>query len=581
MIRDSLDPLSKYVMLSLTGSYGISMSWRDSYGEYYGHHETSLDAQFAVIKLERKVNQYTASYLKYPEIDEEGMNVAVVGVSSQSSTNHGGHASRANDGNTNGIWQGNSVTHSGNEREAWWKVDLQESFPIHTVKLYTRTDCCQDRLQHFQVQLLDSDGTLVASNDYDTPGFAASVTISFEDIDASQVKVQMKDKEFYRTLYLAEVKVFTGVTLEASEPAWEVFRQVNVDMSETVNAGLAVTSRSHDELSEAVFYDYDITRNTYPSASPSLSLAPTMIVPSRDVGNHGLVGSSSVTSDGRYVLTGSGRDIWNNDDGFHFMKYIRPNNMFIMTAHVDSFNDVEQYAKAGIMARTFICNESPMVFIGRSRGRFYMIWREQLDHNAQEVNFVVDTENESGWVKLEKYGDEYSGYYKVEEEDEWVLLKTVNVSSKEPDMHVGLVVSSTNNNALATATFSDFSIEDATRSPTSSPVPTMTPPDLYLWPAGSTSECPEGASVPQDDCLEAALLLIENSDIFQPLTSANSQLNVNDWNFTPCGCFLWRENNSNTYYIDFDTSTTACVADNRGNSICTVPPPSRRVLRNT
>merc|ERR1711935_477384 len=105
--------------------------------------------------------------------------------------------------------------------------------------------------------------------------------------------------------------------------------------------------------------------------------------------------------------------------------------------------------------------------------------REQLDHNAQEVNFVVDTENESGWVKLEKYGDEYSGYYKVEEEDEWVLLKTVNVSSKEPDMHVGLVVSSTNNNALATATFSDFSIEDATRSPTSSPVPTMTPPDLY------------------------------------------------------------------------------------------------------
>eukprot|EP00592_Proboscia_alata_P029000 CAMPEP_0194442526 /NCGR_PEP_ID=MMETSP0176-20130528/126179_1 /TAXON_ID=216777 /ORGANISM="Proboscia alata, Strain PI-D3" /LENGTH=974 /DNA_ID=CAMNT_0039268633 /DNA_START=53 /DNA_END=2976 /DNA_ORIENTATION=- len=189
MIRDSLDPLSKYVMLSLTGSYGISMSWRDSYGEYYGHHETSLDAQFAVIKLERKVNQYTASYLKYPEIDEEGMNVAVVGVSSQSSTNHGGHASRANDGNTNGIWQGNSVTHSGNEREAWWKVDLQESFPIHTVKLYTRTDCCQDRLQHFQVQLLDSDGSLVASKDYDTPGFAISVTISFEDIDASQVKV--------------------------------------------------------------------------------------------------------------------------------------------------------------------------------------------------------------------------------------------------------------------------------------------------------------------------------------------------------------------------------------------------------
>jgi len=88
-------------------------------------------------------------------------------------------------------------------------------YVIRTVKIYARTDCCQGGLKYFQVQLLDSDGTLVASNDYDTPAFAASVTISFEDIDASQVKVQMKHKGFYRTLYLAEVKVFSGVTLEA------------------------------------------------------------------------------------------------------------------------------------------------------------------------------------------------------------------------------------------------------------------------------------------------------------------------------------------------------------------------------
>mmetsp|Transcript_2075 Transcript_2075/g.2222 ORF Transcript_2075/g.2222 Transcript_2075/m.2222 type:complete len:402 (-) Transcript_2075:259-1464(-) len=401
-----------------------------------------------------------------------------------------------------------------------------------------------------------------------------------------------------------------------------------------------------------------------------------------------------MTGDGRYVLKGTGRDISYRDDGFHAMFENRENDSFSITTYVNSFDFVHGEAKAGVMSRFFLCNKSPNVFMGLTgTNGFQMIWRKCMDCNAEHSEVDSNVRYTQGWVKLEKLDDAYSGYWKHNEEDEWNLVDTVTVESSEPDLYTGLVVSSKKQDQLATAVFSDFSVEeaspsptsspvptmtppdlylwpagstsecpegasvpqdncweaallliensdyfqsrpsydssilsvhdwnytpcgcflydlyeyfhinfdtsttgcfadnrsysictvpeDATPSPTSSPVPTMTPPDLYLWPAGSTSECPEGASVPQDDCLEAALLLIENSDIFQPLTSANSQLNVNDWNFTPCGCFLWRENNSNTYYIDFDTSTTACVADNRGNSICTVPPPSRRVLRNT
>mmetsp|Transcript_2079 Transcript_2079/g.2225 ORF Transcript_2079/g.2225 Transcript_2079/m.2225 type:complete len:290 (-) Transcript_2079:259-1128(-) len=289
-----------------------------------------------------------------------------------------------------------------------------------------------------------------------------------------------------------------------------------------------------------------------------------------------------MTGDGRYVLKGTGRDISYRDDGFHAMFENRENDSFSITTYVNSFDFVHGEAKAGVMSRFFLCNKSPNVFMGLTgTNGFQMIWRKCMDCNAEHSEVDSNVRYTQGWVKLEKLDDAYSGYWKHNEEDEWNLVDTVTVESSEPDLYTGLVVSSKKQDQLATAVFSDFSVEEASPSPTSSPVPTMTPPDLYLWPAGSTSECPEGASVPQDDCLEAALLLIENSDIFQPLTSANSQLNVNDWNFTPCGCFLWRENNSNTYYIDFDTSTTACVADNRGNSICTVPPPSRRVLRNT
>mmetsp|Transcript_2078 Transcript_2078/g.2224 ORF Transcript_2078/g.2224 Transcript_2078/m.2224 type:complete len:292 (-) Transcript_2078:259-1134(-) len=291
-----------------------------------------------------------------------------------------------------------------------------------------------------------------------------------------------------------------------------------------------------------------------------------------------------MTGDGRYVLKGTGRDISYRDDGFHAMFENRENDSFSITTYVNSFDFVHGEAKAGVMSRFFLCNKSPNVFMGLTgTNGFQMIWRKCMDCNAEHSEVDSNVRYTQGWVKLEKLDDAYSGYWKHNEEDEWNLVDTVTVESSEPDLYTGLVVSSKKQDQLATAVFSDFSVEEASPSPTSSPVPTMTPPDLYLWPAGSTSECPEGASVPQDDCLEAALLLIENSDYFQPRYNKVSSLNVNDWNHTPCGCFLWNDSSTSNYdyWIDFDTSTTGCVAGILGHSICTVPPPSRRVLRNT
>jgi len=108
-------------------------------------------------------------------------------------------------------------------------------------------------------------------------------------------------------------------------------------------------------------------------------------------------------------------------------------------------------------------------------------------------------------------------------------------------------------------------------------VPIMT--HLYLWPA--TNECPEGASVQQDDCYEAALFLIEKSDCFQPQASKRSSLFVLDLSSSPCGCFLYEYPSNNQYYVLFDTSTTECFANYRSHPICTVPLPSRLVLRTT
>ncbi len=78
-------------------------------------------------------------------------NVATDGVASQSATDFGGGAGRAIDGNTNGVYNNGSVTHTANQQHSWWQVDLQTASQISDIVLFNRTDCCTNRLSNFSV----------------------------------------------------------------------------------------------------------------------------------------------------------------------------------------------------------------------------------------------------------------------------------------------------------------------------------------------------------------------------------------------------------------------------------------------
>ncbi len=48
----------------------------------------------------------------------------------QSSTKHNGFASRAVDGNYKFHWSDKSCTHTDNERDPWWRVDLGKEYIV-------------------------------------------------------------------------------------------------------------------------------------------------------------------------------------------------------------------------------------------------------------------------------------------------------------------------------------------------------------------------------------------------------------------------------------------------------------------
>lgn len=91
------------------------------------------------------------------EIVSAGMNIAGRGNASQSSTGNNGDAKRAIDGNTSGIYDQNSTTHTNDEDNPWWEVDLGSSQPIEAVTVWNRTDCCSERLNGFELLVLAAD----------------------------------------------------------------------------------------------------------------------------------------------------------------------------------------------------------------------------------------------------------------------------------------------------------------------------------------------------------------------------------------------------------------------------------------
>ena len=94
----------------------------------------------------------------------------------QSSTDFGGVAERAVDGNRDGQFSIGSTTQTlaaTATSAPWWQVDLGSSQPLTGVALWTRADCCQERLANVSVFVSDTPFT---STDLAATGRQAGVS---------------------------------------------------------------------------------------------------------------------------------------------------------------------------------------------------------------------------------------------------------------------------------------------------------------------------------------------------------------------------------------------------------------------
>jgi len=144
-------------------------------------------------------------------------NIARNGSAYQTSTDQGGVASRAVDGNTSGVWNNSEVTRTAGAQYEWWSVPFDDSYEIGNVKIWNRTDAYMSRLRDYTLYVNDGIGGYWSSHQTSYPN--PSTTIDAGGYYGNSVSLQTNIAE---PLSLAEVQVWTKTPFYDSIAWWSV-----------------------------------------------------------------------------------------------------------------------------------------------------------------------------------------------------------------------------------------------------------------------------------------------------------------------------------------------------------------------
>lgn len=196
-------------------------------------------------------------------------NVAIHGSATQSSTGFGGVPQRAIDGNTSGVYGNNSVTHTNDDFNAFWEVDLGNTETIEAVRVFNRTDgCCVNRLSNYRVTLLDAADNPIGFIDEAGPPPGGMVELPAFGAQANKVRVSLNgtNNDGNGFLSLAEVEVLAqganGVNLS---------RGLNVNATQSSTGFGGVPERAIDGNTSGV-YGQNSVSHTNPSMADAFHI---------------------------------------------------------------------------------------------------------------------------------------------------------------------------------------------------------------------------------------------------------------------------------------------------------------------
>ncbi|WP_316799765.1 DUF1349 domain-containing protein [Pedobacter frigidisoli] len=215
---------------------------------------------------------------------------------------------------------------------------------------------------------------------------------------------------------------------------------------------------------ETFLYRKDGATPPTPPAAPPASLAPAVPpimnavtnLTGLDIGAVGVSGSTAFAN-GTWTIKGSGKDIYNTIDAFHFA-YREISGDVVLITKVASIQNTYAWAKAGLMIRESLSPNSRHATIymepGNAGAEFFR--RNVLGGPAVDLQKHDTAGPVPYWLKMVRKGNMITAYHSFNGLI-WTPMRSVNLAM-DAKVYVGLVVCAIDNTVLNTSTFTDFSI---------------------------------------------------------------------------------------------------------------------------
>uniref|UniRef100_A0A8C7FWB4 F5/8 type C domain-containing protein n=2 Tax=Oncorhynchus kisutch TaxID=8019 RepID=A0A8C7FWB4_ONCKI len=182
--------------------------------------DPSFEGRYVIVVLPGQNRLLTLCEVEvYGYLAPTGDNVALYGKATQSSLNEFGIPGNAIDGNRNAIWIGGSCTHTLQDINAWWRVDLLKTYKVFSIIITNTVDGVPSRLNGAEIRIGDS----LKDNGINNPRCAVissipagnSSTFQCPGMEGRYVIVVIPGRKEYLTL--CEVEVY-GSPLDGTGP---------------------------------------------------------------------------------------------------------------------------------------------------------------------------------------------------------------------------------------------------------------------------------------------------------------------------------------------------------------------------
>jgi glucose/arabinose dehydrogenase len=170
------------------------------------------------------------------------------------------------------------------------------------------------------------------------------------------------------------------------------------------------------------------------------------------IGSVGIAGSAGYNN-GTFTISASGSDIWNTADAFRYV-YQPVNGNVEIRARVTGITNTNAWAKAGVMIRETLNGNSKHAMVVVTPGNGVAFQRRTSTGGAS--THTASTGAVPYWVRLVRSGNTFTAY-RSSTGTTWTQIASVSISMTA-NVFVGLPVTSHNNSALCTATFTNVTV---------------------------------------------------------------------------------------------------------------------------